>query len=104
MALVYIYYPEESELKENEIYSIVRHPTYFAIMLVAFGGWLGYLSVYAFTSFVLFVLGINFHLKFVEEKELIERFGQGYHDYKKKVPIIVKPNKLPVLFKFILFG
>ncbi|MHA2319782.1 MAG: methyltransferase family protein [Candidatus Hodarchaeales archaeon] len=104
MALLYLYYPEESELKENQIYSIVRHPTYFAVMLIALGGWIGYLSVYAFTSFILFVVGINIHLKFVEEKELIERFGQGYLDYKKKVPIIVNPLKIPMLFKFILFG
>ncbi|MHA2074760.1 MAG: methyltransferase [Candidatus Hodarchaeales archaeon] len=66
MALVYIYYPDESELKENQIYSIVRHPTYFAVMLIALGGWIGYLSMYAFTSFMLFVIGINIHLKFIE--------------------------------------
>jgi protein-S-isoprenylcysteine O-methyltransferase Ste14 len=104
MALVYIYYPEESELQDNQIYSIVRHPTYFALLLIALGAWIGYLSVYALTSFVLFVIGINAHLKFVEEKELLERFGQDYRDYKKKVPIIVKPLKIPILFKFILFG
>ena len=50
------------------------------------------------------VIGINIRLKFVEEKELIERFGQDYRDYKKKVPIIVKPLKIPILFKFILSG
>ena len=101
MALVYIYYPEESELKKNQIYSIVRHPTYLEIILIALGGWIEYLSFYAFTSFILFLIGINIHLKFVEEKELIERFGQDYRDYRKKVPIIVKPLKIPKLFKFI---
>jgi protein-S-isoprenylcysteine O-methyltransferase Ste14 len=104
MALVYIYYPDESELQESQIYSIVRHPTYFAVMLIALGGWIGYLSVYAFTSFMLFVIGISLHLKFVEEKELIERFGQDYRDYQKKVPIIVNLREIPILFKFILFG
>jgi protein-S-isoprenylcysteine O-methyltransferase Ste14 len=104
MALVYIYYPEESELRENQIYSIVRHPTYFSIMLIALGGWFGYLSLYAFTSFMFFVIGINIHLKLVEEKELIERFGLAYRDYQEKVPIIVKPNKIQILLRFILFG
>lgn len=104
MALVYIYYPNESKLKKNQIYSVVRHPTYFAVILIGLGGWIGYLSVYALSSFILFVIGINIHLKFVEEKELIERFGQEYHNYKKKVPILVKPHKIPMLFKFILFG
>ena len=104
MSLVYVYYPDESELKENEIYSIIRHPTYFAVMLIALGGWIGYLSVYALTSFLLFVIGINIHLKFVEEKELLERFGQDYRDYQKKVPIVVKPRKILILFKFILSG
>ena len=104
MALVYIYYPDESELNENQIYSIVRHPAYFALILVALGGWIGCLTLYAFTSCIIFILGINIHLRFVEEKELLERFGQGYQDYKEKVPIIVNPLKIPILFKFILFG
>lgn len=104
MALVYIYYPDESELQDNQIYSVVRHPAYFALMLIALGGWIGYLSVYAFTSFILFILGINFHLKFVEEKELIERFGQEYLNYKKKVPIIVSPLKIKNLLQFIKSG
>ena len=29
MALVYVYYPEESEVQHHKIYSILRHPTYF---------------------------------------------------------------------------
>ncbi|MHA2328853.1 MAG: methyltransferase family protein, partial [Candidatus Hodarchaeales archaeon] len=104
MALVYIYYPDESNLIEHQIYSIVRHPTYFSVLLIALGEWIGYLSLYALTSFILFVIGINIHLKFVEEKELLERFGQDYREYQKKVPIIVNPLKIPVLIKFILLG
>ncbi|MHA1972301.1 MAG: methyltransferase family protein [Candidatus Hodarchaeales archaeon] len=104
MALVYLYFPDESELKANEIYSIVRHPAYFALMLMALGEWIAYLTLYAFTSFIIFVIGINLHLKFVEEKELLKRFGPDYIEYKKKVPIVIKLQKLPILFRYILFG
>ncbi len=92
MALVYLYYPEESEVQQHNIYSILRHPTYFAVILTAFGGWLITLSFYSFTSFLLLFLGFNFHLQLVEEKELIQRSGDSYLEYQKKVPgLLLRP-------------
>ena len=37
MALVYIFYPEESKLQNHEIYSMLRHPTYHALLLLSIG-------------------------------------------------------------------
>ncbi len=68
------------------IYSCMRHPGQFGniILLVSvtmlssklcavlFGGWLAFLGV-------LFIL-------FVEEREVIEKFGSEYCEYMKKVP------------------
>ncbi len=38
MTLVYLYFPEESTLQDNEIYSVIRHPTYSAALTISIGG------------------------------------------------------------------
>ena len=86
MALVYVYYPKESTLQNHEIYSVIRHPTYHGLMLMLIGSIFLRFSIYSIIYLSIFLIGINIHLKFVEEKELIERFGKGYKQYKKDVP------------------
>ncbi len=86
MGLVYVYYPKESTLQDHEIYSILRHPTYHTLMLFSIGSMFLRFSIYSLIYFFLFVIGINIHLKFVEEKELVQRFGEQYKKYKKNVP------------------
>jgi protein-S-isoprenylcysteine O-methyltransferase Ste14 len=103
MALVYLYYPEESELQNHNIYSVLRHPTYFAVTSIAFGGWIMFLSFYSLTAFLTVLIGLNIHLKYVEEKELIERFGQSYIEYKNHVPALLPSfSNIPKILKFIL--
>jgi protein-S-isoprenylcysteine O-methyltransferase Ste14 len=102
MALVYIFYPEESSLQNHEIYSILRHPTYHCLMLLSIAGMFLRFSIYSILYFVIFIIGINIHIKFVEEKELIERFGQGYKIYKEEVPaFFIKIKDLKKYFKII---
>ncbi|MFW9854279.1 MAG: methyltransferase [Candidatus Thorarchaeota archaeon] len=102
MAVIYVYYPEESELQDHQIYSILRHPTYFAIILTAVGGWLVNFSVYSFIAMLLVILGILIHLRFVEEKELLERF-ESFREYRQQVPaFIIKPSQIVPFFRFIL--
>ncbi|MFX1600253.1 MAG: methyltransferase family protein [Promethearchaeota archaeon] len=86
MGLVYVYYPKESTLQDHEIYSILRHPTYHTIMLFNIGSIFLRFSIYSVIYFCIFMIGINLHLKLVEEKELIQRFGEQYIKYKKNVP------------------
>jgi protein-S-isoprenylcysteine O-methyltransferase Ste14 len=58
--------------------------------------------VYSILYFVIFIIGINIHIKFVEEKELLERFGEGYKKYKKEVPaFFVKLKDLKKYFTII---
>lgn len=102
MGLVYVYYPEESSLQNNEIYSILRHPTYHCLMLLSIAGMFLRFSIYSIIYFVIFMIGINIHIKFVEEKELIQRFGEGYRKYKEKVPaFFVRLKDLKKYFSFI---
>jgi protein-S-isoprenylcysteine O-methyltransferase Ste14 len=103
MALVYLYYPSESQLQQHEIYSVIRHPTYFGVLLFAMGGlWLRF-SVYSLLLFFLFVGGLLAHITFVEEKELRERFGKSFIEYQQGVPALrIRLRDLPVYFRFLI--
>ena len=102
MALVYVYYPEESTLQNHEIYSILRHPTYHGLLMIGIGSIFLRCSIYSFIFLLIFFIGINLHLKFVEEKELIRRFGESYKNYKKEVPaFFVKLKNLRKYLRFI---
>ena len=101
MALVYVYYPEESEVQHHEIYSILRHPTYFAIFIVGLGGVVFRFSLNSIIFYLMLICGMMVHIRLVEEKELIKRFGDSYREYQTQVPaILIKPKDI---VRFILF-
>lgn len=105
MAVVYLYYPEESEIQDFKIYSILRHPAYSAITMLAFGAIFARFSIYSiiFTSITL--IGLLVHIRYVEERELIERFGKSYIEYRKEVPaLLVRPRDFGRFFKFLFNG
>jgi len=89
MGLVYVYYPKESTLQDHEIYSILRHPTYHTLMLFSIGSIFFRFSIYSIIYFLIFIIGINIHIKFVEERELIQRFGAQYKRYRENVPTLI---------------
>ncbi|MFX0004802.1 MAG: methyltransferase [Candidatus Hermodarchaeota archaeon] len=102
MGLVYIYYPEDSTLQNHEIYSILRHPTYHTLMLFTIGSFFFRFSVYSIIYFSIFIIGINIHIKLVEERELIRRFGEDYIKYKESVPaLFVRLKDLRKYFSII---
>ena len=102
MLLVYLYYPEESEIQDYEIYSVLRHPTYHALLLFYTSSLFLRFSIYSLAYFIIFLVGIKAHLKFIEEKELIQRFGEGYKNYMKEVPALhVRFRDLGRYFRFL---
>lgn len=102
---VYIYFPEESEIKDNEIYSVLRHPMYSGIIIVAIGGFVYTLSIYSLLLIVLYIIGFYIHVHYVEEPELLSRFGESYDSYRKNVPpFFLNPLKFPQIVKFIIKG
>jgi protein-S-isoprenylcysteine O-methyltransferase Ste14 len=104
MAVVYLYFPEESEIQEHEIYSVIRHPTYLSGIILGAAGLFFRFSVYSIIlSFFVFLV---FRLQiWKEEKELVERFGEGYIEYRKKVPaLFVRPSKIKSYFRFLRRG
>ncbi len=105
MVVLYLYFPEESELQDHEIYNLLRHPTYAALIVLCFGGMILQLNLYSIIDFIIYYIIFYIHVHFVEEKELIQRFGDSYNEYRKKVPaFFVKPKKLKSFLKILLFN
>src|SRR5271157_5388438 len=100
--VVYLYFPEESKIQTNAIYSALRHPMYSGMLTVALGGMIFRFTPYAIVFYLIYLLGFIIHVRFVEERELIGRFGNSYKDYQKKVPaFFVRPSKLKTLIGFV---
>jgi protein-S-isoprenylcysteine O-methyltransferase Ste14 len=74
----------------------VRHPLYFAVVLLWLGWWL--LLDYTFLLFMAFLFFIWFTLVVIrfEEQELRTIFGDQYKDYARKVPMII-PSLSPLM-------
>ena len=74
-----------SGLVVDGIMAHVRHPMYFGIIMV----YLAFvLSTMSLLSFIPWFFVIVLHDKFAtyEEQKLVERFGEEYIEYKKRVP------------------
>ncbi len=86
LAMLYVYFPGEGRMVNSSIYGILRHPAYSGAirMGMAFGLWRGTWFSLLFGLFM--PIGLTIWLRLVEEPELIERFGEGYRGYRRKVP------------------
>lgn len=75
---------EEPVLVDWGVYSIARHPMYLGIMLVYLGVAISTLS----GASLLLLFGIFFvydRFAAYEEAKIIEKMGQGYLDYQRRV-------------------
>ncbi len=78
----------ESRLLSDGIYARVRHPRYLE-MLLGVAGWAfvsNYLAAYAVTVYTMVMLALLIPL---EERELVQRFGPAYEDYRRRVPALL---------------
>lgn len=103
MTVIYLYFPEESELQDHKIYSVLRHPTYAGAIIICLGGAVIQFTLYSIILFFILYFGMFIHVHFIEEKELINRFGDSYKEYRKNVPaFFVRPKNWGQYFKFII--
>lgn len=67
------------------IYKFARHPRYVEYMLIslALGFLTGYIFFFGFFLYLIISFAIATHF---EERELVQRFGDVYRDYQKRVP------------------
>jgi protein-S-isoprenylcysteine O-methyltransferase Ste14 len=105
LTMLYVYFPQESQLVDHNIYNILRHPAYGAAQRIALGLALLNGNWLALTCAVTFMLGLWGWVHVVEEKELLERFGPSYAEYRRRVPAFwPRLRDLGHFFKFLLTG
>jgi protein-S-isoprenylcysteine O-methyltransferase Ste14 len=103
--MLYVYFPAESRKVESSLYSLIRHPMYSGAMRVglALGLWRGTWGSIIFG--VLVPLGLWCWITWVEEPELLERFGAGYTEYRQRVPAFIpRPRQWIAFWKFLIVG
>lgn len=88
-----VYTRIEGRFVKEGAFSVVRHPTYLAHTLMFAGIFLitGVISIFIIT--VLDLLAVNMVIIPLEEKELLNRFGDKYRKYINEVPKIVPSLK-----------
>ena len=74
---------DKSYLTTSGIYSFIRHPMYYSLILISFGIFLTKLSCYYLSLTIMLTLIINSKI-YLEEKYLINKF-KNYSLYKDKV-------------------
>ncbi len=104
-SMVYVYFPEDAKIIENNLYFMVRHPMYLAVFLVSFGSFIFYFSTYSLILLIITLLSFYRHIVFVEDRELKERFGEDFEEYVNKTPaIFIRPHNWGKFFKFLIRG
>ncbi len=78
-------------------YKLCRNPIVFGELQYYFGlGTLFGSLTNGFICFLVSFIGMSIYYKFVEEKELLKRFGQNYAEYRDSTPFYIPkiwPNK-----------
>jgi len=74
-----------ADLVTTGIFAHVRHPMYLGIILT-YLGWI--IATFSLLTFIPWILTLILYVKMAnyEEKQLEERFGEKYEEYKRKVP------------------
>jgi len=84
---------EKLKLIDTDIFARIRHPMYFGSILIYLGFFILSLSIIAFIIFIA-VLIFYIYLCRYEEKVLIEKLGDDYKEYMKKVPMFFPKLKI----------
>jgi protein-S-isoprenylcysteine O-methyltransferase Ste14 len=80
---------QEDRLVTEGVYAKIRHPQYTGLFLIVFGEgivhWPTIVSVAAFPIIIL----VYTLLARKEERQMLEKFGEEYRDYQRRVPMFV---------------
>jgi len=80
----------KSGLVTSGIYRRMRHPLYVSNMLLVMGLALLFKSIYAFLFSIIYSL-FFLPIIYFEERDLLEKYGEEYQEYKRKVPRMLIP-------------
>ena len=78
----------KGKLLREGIYGVVRHPRYLSagIGLISNALFINYLGMY---MLMLLIVPMGFVLLALEERELVDRFGEAYRQYQREVPQVI---------------
>jgi protein-S-isoprenylcysteine O-methyltransferase Ste14 len=93
-------------LVQSNVYSVFRHPVYSAVLRIAFALVLQNGSAFALFAGCVAPVWMTIWLRWAEEPELIKRFGEGYRDYRRRVPAFFNfdPRAWVALWRFLIVG
>lgn len=86
-----IIFEEEREqlmLIDKDVFARVRHPMYFGSIMIYLAFVFLSLSLVAIIIFIIVVIFYYYNCRY-EEKILIEKLGDQYRNYMKKVPMLI---------------
>ncbi|SFU08437.1 Protein-S-isoprenylcysteine O-methyltransferase Ste14 [Algoriphagus locisalis] len=79
---------EEEQLVTTGLYAKVRHPLYSGLVLIFMGYFLFAGTISALIHLVCLLVYLPFGIYF-EEKNLVEKFGEDYKNYREEVPALI---------------
>jgi protein-S-isoprenylcysteine O-methyltransferase Ste14 len=79
---------QPGRLMQEGIYGVVRHPRYLSagVSVIANALFINYAGLYLV---VLLLVPVGYFMIVLEERELIERFGEEYRKYQRGVPRLI---------------
>lgn len=105
VAKVDVYYPEEAQESRSPLIHIIRHPVHAAYLRLGIGLALINHNAFALTFAIFLPLGLTGWVRLVEERNLIDRSGQLYVDYRRRVPAFwPKLTHLSGFLKYLISG
>ncbi len=105
LAMLYVYFPDEGRMVESSIYGVIRHPAYSGVMQMVLALALGRGTWFSIAFGLLMPAGMTIWLRLFEERELIERFGAGYAEYRRRTPAFrPRPRDVGRYLRFLAAG
>ena len=99
---IFSIYPEETSAVHGEIYSCIRHPLYFLLVIGALGLSIfmnNWMSIFA----ALFLILPSLIIGKIEDNELVKRYGDQHKQYIKETAMLFPIRKLRRYFSLLLF-
>jgi protein-S-isoprenylcysteine O-methyltransferase Ste14 len=84
---IYSIFPEEATAVHGAIYGFIRHPLYFTLVCMTFALGLFRNNLISLLAAVLILIPA-LATGYVEDLELINRYGQAHHDYVRQTPAL----------------
>ncbi len=98
---IFTIFPEETQPVHGEIYSYIRHPLYFALMCMSFC-WAFFRNNLIGMLVALIFLFPMITAIYLEDNELIERYGEVHRNYIKRTGAIMPWRRPLGFFKQLL--